>query len=497
MVLEPWKIPKATLTQAINKEPLIDGIPIADLKYTILDNANVVYRDAQELAELHSIEPTITPKEYVAYRPARLSLHETIIAISTTIKIANEAQMQDLTKLIHAEVVQDLDKLYLNADRLNLEHNITSLVDKYLAGEDISTEFDGKLKKICDQIKNAESNGVVFGKFKGNFTARDAMIARATDLMFSNLAKQQIEILVAEKLAAHAELQYLETPAADQRLMLMVTGGPASGKGSSVVRLEENAKNEGISWDNMVKINTDIYKPLLLEPGTVKPELYSTLSQEEAATINQGIQQRLLAMAQEGRAPHIFIDQVYVGPTQIDLGLINGGKVRGIIVSTDTGDAVERSFARGEIDGDKGRYESTSLLLSCHKAMTEQVPTTLSKYLGKNVTFLLVDNNVKRGEQATDVMHIDLKDQNLQIYDQDNLKKFILKTSIITTAQDNESLYDRSKTVSVAAYLNPLVERGINIQHTSLFKEYKESYVSSVAAVDEVSQKKLGPLGGV
>ena len=104
----------------------------------------------------------------------------------------------------------------------------------------------------------------------------------------------------------------------------MVNGGPASGKGTSVANIMASAADVGIDWKNVAKINTDSYKPLLLEPGSVKPELYSQLAQEEAATVDQLIQKRLIIRAENKQAPHTYIDQVFPGTDKFRYGLIQG-----------------------------------------------------------------------------------------------------------------------------------------------------------------------------
>ena len=163
----------------------------------------------------------------------------------------------------------------------------------------------------------------------------------------------------------------------------------------------------------------------------------------------------------EGRAPHTFIDQVYAGKDKIEYGLINGGKVRGTIVSTDTEDALIRSYGRGVKDGDKGRYESTHVLLRLHKSMTEQTPTTLSEFSGQDVQFLFVDNNVPEDQPSQKFMAVDMKSQDVVIYSQEKLDRFALKTSINIDAKSSSDLYHHAR--HEPAYLAPLEAKGLHI----------------------------------
>lgn len=62
MAKNPWEASTVSMLNALKKEVLVDGVRVEDLQYTVLDNAKVTYRDAQELAEMHSINEKIPPK---------------------------------------------------------------------------------------------------------------------------------------------------------------------------------------------------------------------------------------------------------------------------------------------------------------------------------------------------------------------------------------------------------------------------------------------------
>ncbi len=453
-----WSVSTLNILSALNKMPVVDGVPLTDLKYTVLDDEKVVYRGVEELAELHLIDPKKPPKEYASFRPERLALHETIVALSTQIKLTDEMDMQAKTKVVYNSVRADLSSLNLDKLRDDTEDKVAKLVTDYLEGVDIGASGDAvKIKSICDQVHDLPVEA--FGQFKKGYTPKDAMIARATDVLFTEVAKTQIAALVDSKIKANHTLEPFDIPSADERITYMVSGGQASGKGSSVAALQKWAETDHVGWGNIAKINTDSYKSLLLEPGSVKPEYYSQLAQEEASMMSQQINNRLNQMALLGQAPHIFIDQVFVGPTQIELGLLNGGKVKGIIVSTDVADAVERSYARGKADGEKGRFENTEGILRCHKMMTQQVPSTLSKFMGENVQFSLFDNNVPQGTQPIEVADIDLLKKTIVVHSNPSLERFSQKGKINEKATSAGDLYSGVGD-SAEVYLQPLVING-------------------------------------
>lgn len=463
-----WELSTVSILSALNKEPCVDGYLISDLKYTVLDAQHVSFHDAQVLAELNQIDPHLPPKEYVTFRPERLAWHETIVAVSTQLKIENEQDLHVKCMQIYETAIDEIEELKLESMREEKKIHVAKLLRDHENGIDIKDRYGGEeLLTVYEKIK---CKMIVFGNYKENYTEADAICDRVADILYTEEANKQLTHIIDKKISEQQNLSFLDIPEPHQRLTLMINGGQASGKGSSVARLKVNAESLGIAWNNFVKINTDSYKALLLEPGTTKPELYSQLAQEEAALIHQKVQTRLLQKAKEGNAPHIFIDQVFVGEDKIKLGLINGGKVRGIVVSTDTSNAIERSYSRGKSEGTRGRYENTRGILRCHKFVTRELPITLSKFSEEDVSFLLVDNNVPQNVQPTDVMTIDLKAKEITIYSRENLERFIKKERINVDARSKDDLYLEDKGDRIYLnYLEPLrVENKCKILDTSV-----------------------------
>lgn len=458
---EAWEVSTVTMLSALKKEPVVQGIALSDLRYTVLDTQRVAYRDAQELAEIHSLDKKVLPKEYVAFRPERLALHETIVAVSTQLQLTDERQMQSVSRKVYESVRRELSELNLEQLRSEITADTTRLVDAYLQGEDISQQRNGKqVADLCEKAKEA-----TFGEFKAEYKLKDAVIARVTDLQFTEQATQRIQPLVQKHLPQ--DIARLEIPEPGKRLTLMVAGGQASGKGSSVARLQSAADEEGIRWANVVKINTDSYKPLLLSPEEVRPQLYSQLSQEEASLVNGKIQQRLNQMAEAKQAPHTFVDQVFVGADRIQYGLKEGGRVYGYVVSTDVHDAIQRAYARGE---EEGRFEDTKGILRLHRGMTTQMPTTLAQFAGRDVNFRLVDNNVTRGEAPRPVMDVDLLHRAVTVHSQAMLDRFVAKTRINLDATSAENLYETSATAN-NDYLAPFLQAECEINRSEAGEE--------------------------
>jgi len=281
----------SVLTRLKENPPAPAGVSVSDLKYTILDSEHV-YRVAQELAELHSCDTARLVNSYVAFKPARLALHEAIVAVVTTLQVQDEEEMRATVTKVYNAVLDDLAGLNIDELRNEIEAKVASLVDAHLSGQQINSmskesSIRDACETACNTVEKAIKEGYVFGNYTRGYTARDAMIALATDSLYSSEATSKIKELVLQKITADSTLQPLPIPAQNERKTLLVTGGISSGKGSSVITMADSAEDVGIFWKNIAKINGDSLKPLLLLKSAVKPDLYSQLSQEEASLLTK------------------------------------------------------------------------------------------------------------------------------------------------------------------------------------------------------------------
>jgi len=461
----PKKLPKVStvsiLTALNTSTPASE---VAKLQYSVLDTRHV-YHDAKELSEIQRLESG-APKFSVAFRPERLALHEVIVAVSTGIKLDNEEAMRTAVTDVHQEVMSKLSDFSFDDIRASQKAEIIGVYDAIKSGTLDSSPLNKSkhVTKVKELI--AKADGKVFGEFKEDFSAKDAIIARATDLAFTdevNIINQQVVASVIAGKVEKSKYKQINIPEQSERLTLFVAGGQASGKGSSVARMQASLSDSGEDWQDFAKVNTDSFKSLILEPGTVEPHLYSQLAQEEASLIHGKVSDRITLLAKSGRAPHVFVDQVFVGKDKIEQGLIGGGKVRGIIVSTDVGDALSRSFERGKEDGAKGRYEHTEGILACHRNMTAQVPTTLALFIGSDVKVDIVDNNVEYGKQAEDVATIDLHSSTVKIVDKAKLSRFAEKVHINVAADTLDELYNPHDETPAIDYLKELIVAGCRL----------------------------------
>ena len=480
------QVSTVSILTALNKST--PAAEVAKLQYSVL-NTEHVYHDAQVLSEIHLLEGG-APKTSVAFRPERLALHEVIVAVSTGIKLDDEEEMREAVTDIYGEVMVQLSGIDFDSMREAQKAEITGIYDAINSNTLASSQFkDSKhVAKVQELITKA--GGKAFGQFKEGFSAKDAIVERATDLAFTDMVnitnQKTVTSVIAEKVAT-SKYRQIAIPVQSERLTLFVAGGQASGKGSSVARMQESVSKSGKDWQDFAKVNTDSFKSLILEPGTVLPHLYSQLAQEEASLIHGKVNDRITLLAEYGCAPHVFVDQVFVGQDKIEQGLMGGGKVRGIIVSTDVSTALSRSFDRGEQDGAKGRYENTEGILACHRNMTAQVPSKLALFVGSDVKVDIVDNNVAFGEQADNVAAIDLHSRSVQVFDEAKLSRFAEKIYINKEADTFEEIYEpHDETPTAAVYLSQLTSAGCSLENVVLHK----------AAAAEEEEEDMGYMSG-
>ncbi len=473
------------LSRMKQNPPTPTGISISDLKYTILES-EYVYRNAEELAELHSCDPSKLVNSYVAFKPARLALHEAIVAVVTTVQVEAEAEMQTIVARVHQSVLDTLDTLGLDMERNDIKEKVTRSVDAYLLNPDTPQSIENKLiVDRCIQVRS-RTDGYVFGQYKAGYTERDAMIALATDSLFSTIATERIKAVVTAKIKEDPAIQRITIPEQSKRTTLLVTGGISSGKGSSVSTMKFSAEREGVSWRNIAKINGDSLKPLLLEPNTgkVKPELYSQLAQEEASLLTKiKIKGALRDMIRNEKAPHMFFDQTRI-EDDAKWGIEHGGQVIGLIVSTDIERAIPWASARGI---ETGRYEATQNIINNHKAVAEELMTVFVPLAGQLAQFTLVDNNVPRGTNPIVVMTVDTTHRSIVVLDEAKLGEFTKKCNINPGAINAEQLYTRSKTKE--SYLTDLIAKtGYTVDVPSIAPEIT---VVSPPEVDPASNQPL------
>lgn len=402
-----WKVP--TLDLMSSDEP-----------YTIFDLQNV-FCDSQQMRNCPDfINDPASRRHVIPFKPHRLYLHEVIVIFS-----------------IHA--VQQSEEKFQNAVATIYEAGRTVYLDRFEALEQL-WEHNQSIS-----LQNLKS---IYASYQEKVMPE-----------IRRIANQMVGTYIRKN-----NIQTIEIPQSNDRITAMVCGGQASGKGSSVAQLKLKMEQAGVKWDNVVRINTDAYKPLVLTPGSVNFMLYSQLAQPEAAVIHSKLTECLKAMAESGKAPHVLIDQVFVGKDKLEFALISAGKAMVVVVSTDVVTAVERSFNRGAetIPSTHGRYEDTFGILRCHKNFAIQLPKVLAEFVKADIKVNIVDNNVERGSEAIETAMIILGPEpaeEILIINKEGIESLIKKTHINENAQDRDSVYPPNLVIQqsdIVNYFSPI-----------------------------------------
>lgn len=459
--------------------------------YTLLDEKNI-NKDARDLiclfnnydADIARVMGINTQEiDITSYRtldiqesflsPSRIALHEIFVAASTSLRLNDEDQLIEAVKTIHGALLlhidtaeKDLDtklKYFLNHHPEVIEHRKNCHRKAMISAIPFSqalikTYFNVDL---LEKIENWKLwwNTAKIKELYAQLNASNLKMKEITDTYY-NISCTHMRSIVHDGLnrlvSLVPELNFItEIPAPEDKETFSVHAGIGSGKSSTLPRVKRVAQNKGIDWQDIIKINTDLSKPLLINKSD--PASNSTLSTQltkaEASIINKKTHRRVEEMVEEKRSPHVLLDQVYLSEERIDVALKNGGQARVTVVSTDVCDAVQRSYQRGV---ETGRMEHTKEILMSHKNMVNELIRDLSKFRNKPIIVEIVDNNVPKGESPILIARIDLQRQNAFVFDEEKLNSFIKKTIINTKATSELDIYSNQSVITIENYLNPL-----------------------------------------
>jgi hypothetical protein len=477
-----WKVPTIYLDSYIaSKEKHMqvtfssgDVVDVSHFKYTILDDTNVVFRNVHELAELilatkgkvhPQTESTILPIDLVSFRPERIALHEIIATIITRIQYTPKTKEEEQAlehDAIFLRIANDVlsilqdDILRKTSQLLEMRHRFKQKIEQFINHNETKNHPLASVIATCKTMLNHDAN---LGQHVIGYSKHEALVALATDMAYKTIATDEMKTLVErriDQLIAEQQLTALVPPSPHERELFLVAGGHGSGKGSAFLILKHSAECNDIAWSNVSKGGGDTFRTLLLKHGDVHPELYAQLSSPEASYISHTVvKSKLIALSHQNTAPHIFIEQLYLGEDKLQLALHNGGNAHVIFVSTAIEVALERAFKRGLATG---RYEHVSGVLSAHRGSTMQLPQRIKESRGKPVYILIVDNNGAQGTNPISVASIDCLNETIKIFDSAKLLDFIKKTAINVHATSLNTCYDETKlaTLSIESYFQDL-----------------------------------------
>ena len=348
----------------------IPNAPVAP--YTMLTQS---VHDTRSLLAMSEVFTKMPIRNLVALNPERLVLHEMAknlvldVALDST-KSADD-QIADLSPKLTKEFLDSNPSFAkdMNALRATVEeeifNNLQSGTAPNLKYEELVKQFT---KDVDGQVSTEQKNR--------------AIARRVASDVYQQTAKAKIgafNIFLSNTLQGYEQIP---EQTAQNRRMYMVNGGQASGKGATEEVIKAKALSNGVEWKNMVKINTDSFKKMLLDPKDLADKyalFYGGLTHDEASMIKESIMNEYNARLAKNTAPHLYIDQVWPEEKLFRLG---GTQPNGIDVTV-VQLPVETSLRLGYTRGQKiGRYEPKATIINGHRGVAIQLIDNLEKAVG-------------------------------------------------------------------------------------------------------------------
>lgn len=422
---------------------------VSSYNYTIFDNKDVAFRTKEELAELYEATRDDI-RILVTLKPERKLLHEVIIKAVTELRWDNPISMQEHVK-VHYNILKQAQQFKeLIADSNEYRLNLV----KRINAEEISSKF--KTERIQKDYQP--------GNYISGFTKQDALVSLYVDESYKQNIYPKIETYVSDFYKNYFKKypqKKISINPKKQPQTIMLAGGPASGKSTYTRVLKAKLQHNGISWKDIVKINTDDYKELLYLEQNI---FSSQLVQPEAQMLSHYRLKELVGNLQKAKKiQYLFWDQVLIDPRRIEWGLLNNGAVNIYIISSDTVKALTRSLKRGH---DSGRFEPTEMILDFHKQVASELPGVITKFAGKKLYLTLLDNNGQK-YNTKKVFEVYNPNKYAIIFDRHKFQDFITKMRINNKAKSEEELLfkiaNTEQVVDIESYLKPLVYSGYTI----------------------------------
>lgn len=478
-----------------------------EYEHTNLQNAKRSKIDIAEIMSCNADYSKISDPKYptvqslVTYPITRSVFFETIATIETELQIGEEADLFHYVDVIHNKVSETDFKGYeteittkaeqktdqiLNAIKSNERHN--PAFDRYLAVYNrIKSNFDNQNYQVSDrflQEHNISTREEAF-ELLVKMTIEDMIYNEEMKNCIKNTVIPIVQNVIDDfiqnneqfpvhdikgNVVGHEPLKRLSMHQGNERMTFMLAGAPASGKGTILVKIFDDAKTKyGIDEKDMVKVNTDSHRLLVCkgyeEKLGEKKTLHVSLNNDESAYITALCYERMNQKINANNAPHMLIDGVAPDESRVKLGTENDGKLEISIITVDRNKSIKRAQERGD---KTGRYVQTSYLLNAHRSVSEKTYNLVGNtdLIGKkDITVSIYDNNVPYGQSPINLAYIDIKNGNAIIYDPDRLAEFRgkIKAEPITTKEQFFSVPIKHKT-KLSDSQELLSEKGYNVQ---------------------------------
>lgn len=424
-------------------------------RYTVFNPRNV-YRSASEVLELHDatgvdIMPrgnAINPDDIigvglVCFRPERIAQQLTIASVNMQAKIDEESFPRIVDDVFGNHVAKEMESVVpqVNQMRAEIERNVDEASKTLQKNPEINTEGN----EVLTRVKEARDK--IRQKVEGKIPPvseefiNDAAAKYATDLIYNGSPEifKLVEDAVArgmEQAAKEGKYEPLSQYPNNERVALVVAGGPASGKTQATEMAKASLQNPDAG---VMAFSTDQLRTLV-SPGETGGPAFTDL---EANLVFRQIIGKMDKAMKGNDAPTILSEGTSLNPGAINHLLTGGAEVHASLISIPAEVALERAGKRAASDkaADRGRSYSDEYLLGLHKQDGTALPNMVNQLQGKNVQLSIFDNNVARGQDPELIGKMNLQTMEMEIYNVQKLAELEQKGKIDPTQSKDQGIY--------------------------------------------------------
>ncbi len=486
---EAWKVPELPLTSHL---VALDGKDKGRPEFTLLTHTA---RDQYAIAELMQATGKKNVREIAIMKPERVALYHTIADLQTDVKMNNPyTQLPRLTELVFEKHVQPVIKQYI----MSSEYSTALEENRRLAHEAVARHRQGdspradhpyeKLAQDCshllhERIGEHYSPGKYLNSAPGakqhsagealdwavEALVYDQMCRDTVNTTISNKVEEKIQELINHNRVLHDDVSGKDwplvrprTPDGKDRQTFIAAGAPSTGKGTLVGMFLVDAEYQGISWDDVVQLSADAYRPIVAKDTKLDQVSSAEFTHDEVSIVKDLAVSRLKAKASQGRAPNAMFDIVTPSQDIIDYAHQNGGLAEIKVASAPPEKTVQWCYQRGQ---ETGRFVNTPYQLSRHKAVSGDFAKVMARNMGTRTRYEVFDTDTRTEEMPTLIEQGNLQSRIMQIIRADKDAEFYGRQHINVKAEDESMLFARGARHMDLSHLKTIPASKITIYH--------------------------------
>jgi len=391
------------------------------------ENVSTPYAAVRELRDLTGLDAS----DLVAWRPARLALHELLIRVTANISVPDGEAIGDLgvnfrrlVTAIHASHVaprmKQIEEVYARTRKRAGDLAQSQVAAAFAAGD--GSSMVAKWEKLAthgDPVDAAVHRALarlvsaIVVRHERLWGPRDVLASLAADMACNDAASDAIGALIEPwVLEGATKAGFKVLPRQDAPLVMNTKGPSASGK-STLRPLQKGLAPEiGVDWSDFSLVSPDIWRKQLLDYESLGEHYRyaGPFTGEELRVIDLKLDRYMAAKAARGGMSHLLIDRFRFdsfAPDSDEAGsnLLTrfGSTVYLFFMITPPASLVERAWGRGL---EFGRYKAVDDTLAHGVEAYAGISSIFFTWIhraDKRVHFEFLDNSVPMGERPRTV----------------------------------------------------------------------------------------------